>query len=346
MEPLSRRHVLQLLGASGAGVAGASALVAPAGATTWRPAPGTDPGADPGTVLAGDPATDPATDPGTELGTELGTDPGVEAALAGVVPLIGMSTPARQWATRSAEVGAGLGARRIFADLAGGPTSQLALVRAAHAAGQLPVVSYKAGGSIADTLAGRYDDVAAEAAAQLAALGKPTAVTFWHEPHGNMTPAQYVAAQRRIVPILQRGGATLRVGPLLNGFLLDRQVSTFAQYAPAELLDLWDFFGIDTYESGTMSNPGAAKPAPRIGAARTFLTQRGFATMPLGVGEYNGYSAQTITDTGNALLGTSNVWFGCLWNSTGGKGVALSGDRLTAFRGTLAAARVRSGRRR
>ncbi|MBS2936692.1 hypothetical protein KDN32_02925 [Nocardioides sp. J2M5] len=294
MEHLSRRHVLQLLGATGAAVAGASA----------------------GARAAVPPST---------------------------VPQIGMSSPAAQWATRTAQVGPGLRARRIFADLAAGPTSQLRLVREAHAAGQLPVISYKAGGSIADTLAGRYDTVAAQAAAQLAAFGKPTAVTFWHEPHGNMTPAQFVAAQRRMVPIFQAGGASLRVGPLLNGFLLDRQVATFAQYAPDDLLARWNFFGIDTYESGTMTSPGTAKPAPRIGAARTFLTQRGFATLPLGIGEYNGYSAQTITDTGNALLTTSGVWFGCLWNSTGGKGVALSGDRLTAFRGTLAAATARSG---
>ncbi|UFN46311.1 hypothetical protein [Nocardioides okcheonensis] len=306
MEHLSRRHVLQLLGATGAGVVGSSALAPLASAV---PDPGTDAAAVP-----------PPSG-----------------------PLIGMSSPDRQWATRIAQVGPGIGARRIFADLADGPTSQLRLVRDAHAAGQLPVISYKAGGSIADTLAGRYDTVAAQAAAQLAALGKPTAVTFWHEPHGNMTPAQFVAANRRMVPIFQRGGASLRVGPLLNGFLLDRQVATFAQYAPDDLLALWDFFGIDTYEAGTMTSPGTAKPAPRIGAARTFLTQRGFATMPLGIGEYNGYSARTITDAGNALLTTSGVWFGCLWNSTGGKGVALSGDRLTAFRGTVAAAAARNG---
>jgi hypothetical protein len=54
------------------------------------------------------------------------------------------------------------------------------------------------------------------------------------------------------------------------------------------------------------------------------------------VGEYNGYSAQTIAEMGDVLLSTPNVWFGCMWNSSGGKGVPLSGDRLTAFRQTLA----------
>ena len=58
--------------------------------------------------------------------------------------------------------------------------------------------------------------------------------------------------------------------------------------------------------------------------------------MPLGVGEYNGYSAATIGAAGEALMSTPNVWFGCLWNSTGGKGLTLTGDRLAAFQATLA----------
>ena len=66
-----------------------------------------------------------------------------------------------------------------------------------------------------------------------------------------------------------------------------------------------------------------------------YLAARGFS-LPLGVGEYNGYSATSIADAGEALLSTSNVWFGCVWNSTGEKGYTLEGDRLTAFQRTLA----------
>ena len=62
---------------------------------------------------------------------------------------------------------------------------------------------------------------------------------------------------------------------------------------------------------------------------------RGF-DLPLGVGEYNGYSAKTIADAGEALMSTPNVWFGCMWNATGDKGWELTGDRLTAFQDTLA----------
>src|SRR5687768_14048353 len=146
------------------------------------------------------------------------------AVAAAGTTLVGMSSPASLWDQRVREVGPGLGARRIFADLASGSTSQLRLVEQAHAAGMLPVISYKVGGDVNGAVSGKFNAVAAQAAARLAAYGKPTAVTFWHEPHGDMTPAQYVAASKQILPHFKRD--QLRVGPLLNGWLLDRQLST------------------------------------------------------------------------------------------------------------------------
>jgi hypothetical protein len=299
MEHLSRRNALRLFGgAAGAGLLGMSAVSAPS-------------------LLAPSAAA-------------ARRRTGIRAAVNNGSPLIGMSSPANLWDQRVREVGPGLAARRIFADLASGPTSQLKLVEQAHAAGLLPVISYKVGGDVAGAASGKFNKVAAEAAAKLAAFGKPTAVTFWHEPHGDMTPAQYVAASKQILPNFKRD--KLRVGPLLNGWLLDRQLSTFAQYAPDEMFSLWDWFGIDTYESGTMQSPGSIKPADRIPKMAKFVNSR----LPMGVGEYNGYSAQTIAAAGEALLSTPNVWFGCMWNSTGGKGWALEGDRLKAFQDTLA----------
>jgi hypothetical protein len=248
-----------------------------------------------------------------------------------------MSSPVGVWDQRVAEVGAGLAARRIFADLGSGATSQLKLVEQAHAAGLLPVISYKVGGDAAGAASGKFDAVAEQAATRLAAFGLPTAVSFWHEPYGDMTGAEYIAASKRLLPIFKRG--ELRVGPLLNGWLLDRQVSTFASFTDDELFGLWDWFGIDTYESGTMESPGANKPAHRIPAMASFLQSRGHGDMPMGVGEYNGYSAETIAAAGEALMSTPNVWFGCMWNSTEGKGLTLTGERLAAFRSTLADSR-------
>lgn len=248
-------------------------------------------------------------------------------------PLIGMNSPADVWAQRVDEVGPGLGARRIFADLAKGAKSQIKLVEQAHAAGLLPVISYKVGGDVAGAAAGRFNAVAEQAATKLASYGLPTAITFWHEPHNDMTPAQYVAASKQILPIFKR--RKLRVGPFINGWLLDNKVSTFATYCPDELFELWDWMGIDTYETGTMESPGKYKPADRIYTLSEYVKSRGF-DLPLGVGEYNGYSAESIADVGDALLGTPNVWFGCVWNTTGGVGYQLAGDRLEAFKGTLA----------
>ena len=163
-------------------------------------------------------------------------------------------------------MGAGLAARRIFADLASGATSQIKLVEAAHAAGMLPVISYKVGGDVAGAVSGRYNAVAEQAATKLASYGLPTAVTFWHEPNPDMSRREYAAASRQLLPIFKRG--ELRVGPILNGWLLDRQQDVFASYCPEDLFGLWDWFGIDTYEAGTMSSPGDDKPADRIPALR------------------------------------------------------------------------------
>jgi len=258
---------------------------------------------------------------------------GPRAVLRSGTTLIGMSAPSGVWHQRAQAVGGHLGARRIYADLAAGPGSQIRLVEEAHAAGMLPVISYKVGGDAAGAARGKYNKVAREAAARLASFGKPTAVSFWHEPYGDMSGAQYAAASKQLLPFFRRG--RLKVGPVLNGWLLDNKVSTFASYCPDELFHLWDWFGIDTYESGTMSAPGPRKPGERIPALRRYLRSRGRPRLPIGVGEYNGYSAQSIAHAGEALLSTRNVWFGCVWNSTGGKGYALSGARLTAFQRTL-----------
>jgi len=246
---------------------------------------------------------------------------------------IGMNTPASVWSQRVAEVGPGLASRRIFADLAQGADHQMKLVEAAHDAGLLPVVSYKVGGDIAGAVAGRYNAVAEQAAAKLASFGYPTAVTFWHEPNPDLSGAEYAAASKQILPAFKRG--ELKVGPILNGWLLDRQQPLFASYAPDELFDLWDWFGIDTYESGTEAKPSSFKPAEAIAKMSAFVTSRGH-DLPLGVGEYNCLSAATMAEAGEALLSTHNVWFGCVWNQDQGSATVLTGDRLTAFRRTLA----------
>jgi len=141
----------------------------------------------------------------------------------------------------------------------------------------LPVISFKVGGDVAGADSGKSNAAAEHAAARLASYGLPTAVTFWHEPHGDMTGAQYAAASQQILPLFKRG--EVRVGPLLNGWLLDRQLAAFASCCPDELFGLWDWLGIDAYEGGTMAAPGIRKPAERIYALSAYAKSRGFACL-------------------------------------------------------------------
>jgi hypothetical protein len=247
-------------------------------------------------------------------------------------PLVGMGAQG-SWDRRLSEVGPGVAARRIFADLSVGPQSSIKVVEEAHAAGMLPVISYEVGGDVTGAINGRFDAAAKKAAAQLRSYDLPTAVVLCHEPYPDMSPAHYAAVSRRLLPFFKHG--KLRVGPLLNGWLLDRRQDTFASFCPDDLLRLWDWVGIDTYQNGTAAAPGDVMPGRRLPALSTFLAARGHGYLPLGVGEYNGWTAAAIAGVGKALFTTPNVWFGCLWNNTGGVGRVLTGDRLTAFQHTL-----------
>ena len=57
------------------------------------------------------------------------------------------------------------------------------------------------------------------------------------------------------------------------------------------------------------------------------MDDQGFPDKPLGLGEYNGHTAQTIAATGQAILSTPEVWFGLAWNSDTGRKQRLEGDR-------------------
>ena len=254
--------------------------------------------------------------------------------------LIGMSAPASEWANRVAEVGTqGLKARRIFADLTSSGQDQASLISAAHAAGMCPIVSYKVP-SFTNAATGAYDTWADATAAYLASFDKPTAVTIWHEPNGDMTGPQFVAMHQRLMPKF-KGVGQLKCGPILNGFLLTQPsqpagVNEFTSYTSPTLMDLYDWFGIDTYQPGTQTSPGSLMPHERVYALLDWLADQGKPDMPIGVGEYNGFSAAAISGMGEALLSTPNTLFGCVWNVDQARAGILTGARLTAYRATKA----------
>lgn len=249
---------------------------------------------------------------------------------------IGMSAPAADWDQRIAEVGAnGIRARRIFADLAKGAQDKKTAIDRAIADRQIPVISYKVGGNLSGALAGQYDAVAQQAAAFLASYDTEIAVAIWHEPMGDMTGPEFLRLQKRLLPIFNRG--KIKVGPILNSFQLYTAAgrAEFATYTDAAVLELYDFYGFDTYRD---DDPGDA-----IAPIVEFLASRGHGNMPLLVGEYNTPLASAITAAGETFLSTPTLWLAMIWNATGtgnAQAVPLSGDRLAAFRATKSDARV------
>lgn len=262
---------------------------------------------------------------------------------------IGMSAPANIWDQRLAEVGAaGITSRRIFADLTSTGRDQQSLVDEAVAAGMRPVLSYKlprlpadqgGGYRISEALAGTFDGWVNSLGIFLASKNAPIEVTFHHEPRGDLSPAQFIALQKRYIPLVRKS-ANIECGIFLNGWLLDGSTSAkaeFASYTDSDLLDMLDWFGIDAYHEGTPEAPNATKtPGNRIRLTRAWLDARGRQSMPIGIGEYNGHTAAAVADAGEAALSVGGMRFCCVWNSTAGEYIPLSSSRLAAFQTTKA----------
>ncbi len=249
--------------------------------------------------------------------------------------VIGMSAPDNLWSTRLAEVGAcGVEARRIYATLNSSGDARMTVVQQAVADSMMPVISYKVP-SIATAGTGGYNTWAANAAARLDALGVPVVVTVWHEPNGDMTGPDFVAMHEHLDPVFQRG--QVKVGPIFNGFPLDTAAgrADLTTYTTPALFDLWDYFGIDTYNAASDD---------RVPLMEQFVADQGHPDVPLLIGEYNATSAADLTAAGDAFLASPTMWAFLLWNSGDGTGGAqatpVSGDRLTAFQATKADARA------
>jgi hypothetical protein len=249
-----------------------------------------------------------------------------------------MSAPSDLWDQRIGEVGAnGVKARRVFASLSSSGSSLLPLIRETIADGMMPVISYKVPDPA--TLAnGGYDEWLRALRSQLTALGAPVTATFWHEPNGDMDPAVFRAASLRFFELVD--APSIAVGPILNGFLLDRRVSDFAAFTDANLLDKWEFVAVDSYQSGSVEAPGSSLPARAVPLLASWMDSVGHPDKPLGLGEYNGFSADAMTEAGEAILSTPELWFGLAWNSQGDSYAPLEGDRITAFQRTKADTRA------
>lgn len=254
--------------------------------------------------------------------------------------IMGMSAPANLWNQRLAEVGAnGIRARRVFGDLQADGKNQSGVIAAAFNANMIPIVSYKVP-SVSNAINGAYDAWATATANYLNSFGKTCAVTIWHEPRGDMTPAQFVQLHERLMPLMKR--PNVKVGPILNLFLVTgtaSQKTEFTQYSNANLLNnVWDWFGGDSYHPSETSSIYAGD---RIAPVVKFLTDRGKPNMPIVIGEYNGFTAEAIASAGEKFLAAPTLWIASVFNSdVGNLGFPLAGDRLTAFKKIKADPRV------
>lgn len=198
------------------------------------------------------------------------------------------------------------------------------IINDAVAHNTMPVISYKVPDQA--TLAnGGYDSWLTALNGQLAALDYPVTVTYWHEPRGDFSQISlfHEGSQQFLDHIT---ASNVAVGPILNGWLLDNRVSEFASYTTPSLLKQWDFVAVDSYQSGDVQNPGPLMPARAIPLLETWMDDQGYPNKPLGVGEYNGFSAAAIAEAGDTILTTPEVWFGLVWNSQGGTYAPLEGD--------------------
>lgn len=275
--------------------------------------------------------------PATAKTTAIGT-------VANKTVRIGMSAPQAEWDTRFAEVG-GVDARRIFGNL-DTPDMALRLAKSEIAAGRMPILSFKVpNNDWAGAAAGVYDPQLRSLSTRLGALPGKLFVTIHHEPAKDGTAAAYAALQRHVLPILSPP-SNVDAGVIGNGWWWSSAAmgltdSEIAQWLPPSVLRLSEVVAADTYQAGTTQNPGESATV-KIKNLSAWATRVGVKR--LGIGEYNGLSAATVKGAGDAVLADPRYVFASIFNSShnspAGSDWTLTGDRITAFRNTVAASRA------
>lgn len=254
----------------------------------------------------------------------------------------GMSAPVDLWSARLEEVGT-VDVRRIYGDL-GSPERPIAIAEAEVAAGRMPVLSFKVpGNDWSGVAAGSYDALLQDVARRLAMPGGRVFVTLHHEPASDGPPDEYAAMMRHALPLLGRA-PNVDAGPIVNGFwwssaaagLTDNEI---AEWLPPDVLARSEVVVADSYETVTA---GRIVEGPDTKIARFSAWARRVGVERLGVGEYNGLSAQSIRSAGLAVLADPRMEFAIIYNSNLNSSMdvplELTGGRLRAFRDTLALA--------
>lgn len=262
---------------------------------------------------------------------------------------IGMSSPKDLWDQRYREVGAdGLTSQRIYCDVnSSGIATNLDRIQKAISLDLTPVVSFKfPSASIAAVGRGDCNAWAAKAADQLQALGVTSLVAAFHEPYDNMSGPEFLATQRQLLPVFN-ARSNIETYCILHGWLLDNESqmpARFTAYMAPDVMEMLTYFGIDSYQSGTMDSPGDKDLSTRMPTLLKWLRAQGAPDKPVVIGEFSGYTAASMRKVGEAILSTPNVRYALLFNSaSGGKGepVVPNTDRMTAFQAIKADPRAK-----
>lgn len=152
------------------------------------------------------------------------------------------------------EMGQRLGVRRTYwrADQVTGAVNT---AKTDLAAGRLPWMSFKFPYSWSDMAKGKGDAWAKDVAVRLAALKGPVWVAFHHEPEDEGDPKPWVAAQRRVAPIVRQTAPNVAFTIILMGYhqvFGDPKFSLDAMWPGDGLVDV---IGFDVYYFyGTVKN--------------------------------------------------------------------------------------------
>ena len=211
------------------------------------------------------------------------------------------------WDTTVSRTGA-LGLQRSFYRWGDGAREDK-VIRANHAAGRMPWISFKppivSGGWLA-VASGKYDADIRARARRYAALSKPVIVTFNHEPQNDQeigTPAEFVKAWIRIHDIMksETGLKNVVSAPIIGEWVWNpiNKRDDPETLLTRPMLDRCHFVGLDVYQT-----KNGATYDTRLGRVFDYMDAKGHPTKMVGIGE-TGATNYYGTPTGAAWWASS-----------------------------------------
>jgi hypothetical protein len=163
-------------------------------------------------------------------------------------------------------------------------------IRADHAAGRLPWISFKPAstgrGGWAAIASGRYDSELRARARRYAKFSKPIIVTFNHEPHNDKTgsASDFARAWTRVHDVMKNETGLKNVisVPILGDWEFNpvNRKGDPGAFLPSSVLSRCHFLGVDLYQ-----NKSGQGYDVRLGRIISWLNARGHSDLMVGLGE-------------------------------------------------------------